>query len=190
MNDICQWACLQKQCIVILGDLNMDRLTPNRGEGKMLRDLKQVYNLTCLITEPTRVTMHSRTLLDVLLTNTPEMFTRCGVYNPEISDHCLIYGEMTDKVCKHKSKTITFRQTKNTDFQLFNEDLLNAPWHVSDIFTCVDDKYDYWRGLFENIANQHAPIKRKRVREKGYPLHDTGMEKGSEKQKEVRQNVC
>lgn len=50
-----------------------------------------------------------------------------------------------------------------------NEDLINAPWHVSDIFTCVEDKYDYWRGLFENIANQHAPIKRKRVREKDIP---------------------
>lgn len=91
-----QWACLQMQCIVVMGDLNMDRLIPNRGEGKMLRDLEQVYNLTCLITEPTRVTMYSQTLLDVLLTNTPEMFTRCGVYNPEISDHYLIYGEMTD----------------------------------------------------------------------------------------------
>ena len=75
MNDICQWACLQKQCVVILGDLNMEWLIPNRGEGKMLRDLEQVYNLTCLITEPTRVTMHSQTLLDVLLTNTPEI--RC-----------------------------------------------------------------------------------------------------------------
>ena len=66
---------------------------------------------------------------------------RClqGVYNPEISDHCLIYGEMTDKVCKHKPKTITFKQTRNTDFEVFNEDLKNAPWHVSDIFTCVDD---------------------------------------------------
>ena len=70
MNDICQWACLQKQCIVILVDLNMDRLTPNRGKGKMLRDLEQLYNLTCLLTEPTRVTTYSQTLLDVLLTNT------------------------------------------------------------------------------------------------------------------------
>jgi len=42
MNDLCQWACLQKQCIVIMGDLNMDRLIPNRGERKMLRALEQV----------------------------------------------------------------------------------------------------------------------------------------------------
>jgi len=88
------------------------------------------------------------------------MFTRCGAYNPEISDRYLIYGEMTDKVFKHKPKTITFRQTKNTDFELFNENLTNAPWHVGDIFTCVNYKYDYWRGMRESFANQHAPIKR------------------------------
>ena len=86
--------CLQKQSIVILGDLSMDPLIPDRGEGKMLRDLEQVYDLTCLITEPTRVTMHSRTLLDVLLINTPELFTRSGVYDPEISDQYLIYGQI------------------------------------------------------------------------------------------------
>ena len=33
----------------------MDRLSPGRGEGNMLRDLEEVYNLSCLITEPTRV---------------------------------------------------------------------------------------------------------------------------------------
>ena len=59
---------------MIIGDLNMDRLNPDKAEGKLLRDLEEVHNLSCLITEPTRVTMHSQTLLDVLLTNTPELF--------------------------------------------------------------------------------------------------------------------
>ena len=166
MNDICRWACLQTQTIVVFGDLNMDRLNPDRGEGKILRDLEEVYNLSCLITEPTRVTIHSQALLDVLLTNTPELFKNCGVYTPEISDHYLIYGQMTEKVCKHKPKTMTFRQTKNADFELLNQELMNAPWQVGDIFTSTDDQYDYWKGLFEYVVDQHAPVKRKRVREK------------------------
>lgn len=55
VNDLSQWSCLQKQGIVILGDMNMHRLRPGRSEGKMLRDLEEVYNLSSLITEPTRV---------------------------------------------------------------------------------------------------------------------------------------
>ena len=92
---------------------------------------------------------------------------------------------MTDEGCKHKPKTITFKQTKNTDFKLCNQDLINEPWHVGNIFTCVDDKYDYWRGLSESVANQHARLKRKRVREKDIPYMNTGMEKGFKKQREL-----
>ena len=34
LNDICVWASVLKQTIVITGDLNLDRLRPDRREGK------------------------------------------------------------------------------------------------------------------------------------------------------------
>lgn len=33
----------------------------------------------------------------------------------------------------------------------------------------MDDQYDYWKGLFESVVDQHAPTKKKRVREKDIP---------------------
>ena len=110
--------------------------------------------------------VYSQILFDVLLTNTPELFKRCGTFNPDLSDHHMIYGEMIEKVRKLRPKKITFRQTKNTNFELLNQELLNAPWHVGDKFSSV---YDYWSGLFENVVNLHAPLKSKRVREKDIP---------------------
>ena len=86
-----------------LGDLNLDRLRLDRAEGKLLKDLEEVNNLQCMITEPTRVTAHSESLLDVILTNNPELFKKCGVYQPEMSDHHMVFGEMMEKV--HKDKT-------------------------------------------------------------------------------------
>lgn len=58
LNHICQWAWFQKQSVIILGDLNLDRLRLDRAEGKLLKDLEEVNNLRCMITEPTRVTAH------------------------------------------------------------------------------------------------------------------------------------
>ena len=78
----------------------------------------------------------------------------------------MIYGEMTEKVNKHTIKTLVHRQTKTTDFDNFNKDLLDAPWHVGEIFDDLDDAYDYWRNLFDSIANEHAPMRKKRVRER------------------------
>lgn len=169
LNDLCQWASFQKQTIVILGDLNTNRMKPNYGEGKILKDLEEVNSLKCMIEEPPRITTNSETLLDVILTNAPKMFKKCGTYEPEISDHRMIYGELTEKVRMHKIKTITFRQTKKTDFEELNRDLIDAPWYVGDIFSNSDEKYDYWRALFESIVDKHAPMKKKRVREKDIP---------------------
>ena len=169
INDLVMWASLQKQTIVLVGDLNMDRLKPNEREGKILTDLEEVNNMTCMISEPTRITPNSSTLLDVILTNTSELFRKCGVYDPAISDHSLVFGIMKENVCKCKSKVITFRSLKNTDIEQLNRDLLNAPWHVADIFNDIDDKYNYWSGLFESVVDAHAPLKRKKVRDKDTP---------------------
>ena len=70
------WASLQKQLVILLGDLNMDRLRPETREGKILKDLEDVHGVQCMITEPTRITQTSETLLDVILTNKPQMLKK------------------------------------------------------------------------------------------------------------------
>ena len=169
MNDIVMWAGLQKQSVVLVGDLNMDRLKPAERLGKILVDLEEVNNLQCMILELTRITPTTATLLDVILTNQPDLFRKCGVHHLALSDHSMVCGIMRDKVCKHQPKIITYRSTKNIDNALLNQDLITAPWHVASIFDDIDDKYDYWNGLFESIVNEHAPIKRKRVRKNDVP---------------------
>ena len=162
-----QWAYFKTKTVIIVGDVNLERLRLDRSEGKILKDLEEVNDLHYLINEPTRVTANSQTRIDVMLTNNPDLFKNYGVYNPEFSDQSIIYGEMTEKVKKHSTKTLVHRQTsKATDFYKFNKDLLDAPWHVGEIFDDLDDAYDYWRNLFDSIENEHAPMRKKWVREK------------------------
>ena len=47
-------ATMECQTIIITGDLNLDRLKP---EEQLLLDLEKIYDLKCLITKPTRVTL-------------------------------------------------------------------------------------------------------------------------------------
>ena len=122
LNVICMWLSMYKQTFVILGDLNLDRLKPETREGKILKDLEEIHSLEGMITTPTRITNTSATLLDVTLTNKPEIFTECGTYEQAISDHLMITS-----VYKHKPNVISFRSTKNLNIRKFNEDLRNAP---------------------------------------------------------------
>ena len=56
---------------MIIGDLNLDRLRPDKVEGKLIRDLEETLGLECLINQPTRVTNITQTLIDVIMTNQP-----------------------------------------------------------------------------------------------------------------------
>lgn len=110
----------KKKTVIIFDDLNLDRLRLDRSEGKILRYLEEVNDLHCLKNETKRATVTSQTLIDVMLTKNPELFKNRGVYNPEISDHSMIYGEMTQKGKKPTTKNLVDCQSK-TDF---NKDLL------------------------------------------------------------------
>ena len=78
LNGICTWASLRRNFVTVIGDINLDRLRPDKSEGKLLLDLEVEQELTCLIDKPTRMEKkglsHTSTLIDVLLTNKPERF--------------------------------------------------------------------------------------------------------------------
>jgi len=44
---------------------------------------------------------HSSTLLDVILTTQPDFFRERGVYNPEISDHHMVYASLKERAVQH-----------------------------------------------------------------------------------------
>ena len=126
LHDLISWASLQKQFIIITGDLNLDRLKPDLREGKILHDIEEIHGLTCMITKATRVTKDSQTLLDVILTKKPELFRECNVYNPEISDHAMVYGVLTEKAIYYPNKVISVRNFKNLNVENLQNDFKMA----------------------------------------------------------------
>ena len=123
MKSVPAWITLQRQFIIIMGDLNLNKLRPGEKEGKILCDLEEVYDLECLIKEPTRITENSSTLLDVILTNQPDFFRGSYVYNPEISDHHMVYALLKERAVQHKTRILKVRSYKNFNEKNFKEDL-------------------------------------------------------------------
>ena len=52
----------------------------------------ELYQLTQIINDPTRITESTRSLLDVCITTSPEKIISSGVKHLGISDHSLIYA--------------------------------------------------------------------------------------------------
>ena len=76
--------------IIIAGDLNCDMLK-TAHEAKALNDFCHCLNLTQLIDKPTRVTLRSLTLIDVMMTSNKDLIAGSGVLETYISDHFVVY---------------------------------------------------------------------------------------------------
>ena len=75
----------------ILGDLNCDMLKSVSDQPtKTLKTIYEAYQLSQLITEGTRITNRSCTLIDHYVTSMPEKINLSGVIHTGISDHSLI----------------------------------------------------------------------------------------------------
>lgn len=103
------------------------------------------------------VSLITESLIDVILNNEPELFNDCGVYDPELSDHASARQDYLIQIIK------VF------DAKKYKEDLIQAPWLVSEIFDTIDDKYNFVETLLSCIINEHLPVKQMRVRPKDVP---------------------
>ena len=156
--------------IVVLGDFNCD-FTPNVN-SKEVKDLKFVsdmHQLHQLITLPTRVTSHSKTIIDLFFTSKPELYENSGVIQTAISDHFMIYAIRSCKPIKGKHKTIDYRCYKKFDEEAFLDDLCNVSWKDIEKFDNVNDAVDLWQQMFSTIVDKHVPKKSKRVKAKPTP---------------------
>ena len=78
---------------LIMGDMNINHLQPDASPCKFFTTyVTEPFALTQVITEPTRITSTSSTLIDLMLISCPENVKVQGVVDtPGISDHCLTF---------------------------------------------------------------------------------------------------
>ena len=117
------------------------------------------YGLYTLITQPTRITIHSATLLDNIFTNVPFNNAKSGVIINDISDHLPIFAVInyrgwisTENLKKYK----TIRQFTDENMQALNNYLIRFDWTTITSSTDVDECYS----LFIDAINFHCPFKK------------------------------
>lgn len=71
----------------LLGDINVDLLPDTSVSNVVLEHILDIYGLDQLITEHTRITLNSRSLIDLCVRNSPSKIAKCGAVQLAISDH-------------------------------------------------------------------------------------------------------
>ena len=144
---------------MIVGDTNCNLLpqTSDRN-AELLKFITETYQYIQLIDQPTRITTTTRTLIDHIFTNKPDIIRNHGVLHVGISEHSLIYAIYKHNTPKTDPKVIESRQFKNFDSDAFIEDIKETPFHLASLLDDPNEMWEVWKSLFLEIANKHAPI--------------------------------
>lgn len=84
---------------------------------------------------------------------------KSGTIDAGISDHKMVYIVLNTNLLRPKAKTVITRSFKNFDTQSFLEDLSQVPFSVSYVFDDVDDVYWCWEKMYNQVLDDHAPIR-------------------------------
>nr|CAI5823660.1 unnamed protein product [Callosobruchus analis] len=126
--------------IVLTGDINIDLLKTNNAVSQCF----DAYGLTQVITDPTRVTETTATLIDPLYLKKPDTCLRSGVINADLfSDHGLVFCELSFDHAKTRQKYITFRDFTKFEQETFDNDLYSIPWHEIIYMKNIEDKVKF-----------------------------------------------
>lgn len=150
--------------IFCLGDFNVNMLDKNALSSK-IKELCRSCNLSQLITETTRNTETSSSLIDLILTNSQNIVSQ-GSIHCGISDHNLIYSVSKTYKSKYTPKTIKFRSFKHFDKVKFVFDLANANWLPMYQASTIDSACEHFTSIVTSVANVHAPYTERRVKGK------------------------
>ena len=161
-------ATTSNKDILLLGDFNINMLhsQPNWNCTTSLFGLKQ------MVTSPTRVSCTSSTLIDHIYTNSDSLLSKIWVPQTSISDHFPVCCTLCNKSIPQLNKghkEITFRSFKKFEPLAFLHDLSQLPFSEIYQLTDPDAAIQKWYDLFLSVLNRHAPLCRKRIKNKQLP---------------------
>jgi hypothetical protein len=167
----------QFSAVFILGDFNAhynfkETLTSNTDVGVILYNFLECNNLSQLIEEPTRISLHGETILDLIVTDSPGFFISSGTLSPPANcDHNIVFANLHVLTRKTKAYKRSVRNYNNVDVAGLNTALNVVNWDSAfnghnETIDCI---YDKWINLFNSIVDVYIPIKHVTIRPKDKP---------------------
>ena len=145
--------------ILLVGDINVDLLRPSVNRNN-ISNFEQDFSLTQLITWPTRITLHSQTLIDHLYISNPELYHHHATINPGLSHHSLIFTSRKKGKITKERETRFIRSYKNFDQIAFDHDV--RVHNCDSVYACkdVNEAVSCLHFELSQIINDHMPLKK------------------------------
>ena len=135
---------------IVMGDFNIDMRSCSTSKWL---NLIQLFDLTQIVTEPTRITQTSATLIDHVYTNSPGNIVEFVVSKLSVSDHYPVCfsRKINCKLSQHEHITISYRSFKKNNEERFVNDLSFDMQNFHPNKSHIDEDFDIWSSILSNI---------------------------------------
>lgn len=162
LNDILDKLFKIYKNIILTGDLNINTETENTNHRKLL-DIIKMYNLQSVIKSPTRVTHHTTTTIDHIITNLHESRFSCEVINSLLSDHYAQHINIHMNITEQKMYS-QFRDTRENNLITLYTLLKSENWSGVLQELDVDKQLDLFYSIFMSHYNAACPLVTRKVK--------------------------
>ena len=152
-HSLLEHSVRNRKNVVILGDLNSD-LIAKGYEGRRLLRIFGSFDLHNVVKDPTRTTVTTSTLLDLLITTDTSKIITSGTIDPGLFDRCLIYGIVKLQRKRTPPKYICAKNYKQVNIEKLKYAFNTARWSAIEAFDDSDDITWVWETLVARITHK------------------------------------
>lgn len=153
LSDFCENDIDYSKVNVFVGDINIDLLS----DEFYARKLKECINdstMKQIITEPTRITKNSRTLIDHVMTNDVNSVKYRILNDEKISDHSTVSILLSGKESNKESEKIKILKYDENDLtNFFTANQCDLPRNVD-----VNEKSEFFMSLIRDFSNKFSKV--------------------------------
>ena len=191
INNVCR--NIRNKTVYMCGDFNVDLLQYDKHNATN-NFIDQLYSLGLhpLITRPTRITSHSKTLIDNIFTTNLSSIIQCGLIINDMSDHLPIF-QITE--CTHFkcSKVVSNRRRIVNDQKLnvLMNKLKETNWNKILCSEDVNEMYNTFTDNLTKIYNTVCPIVNQKTinKQTDKPWMTSSLKQACKKKKSAVQTV-
>ena len=151
--------------LLLTGNFNLNLLNTRDSNTKRYKLMLARQKLTSMILSPTRITNTSKSCIDHLVTNRPDLYHNAGVFDPGLSDHALVFASRKKKKENrhiHYVRCTSYRHFNATNFY---NDALATDWSCIESTDDIEAATDLFMNMMLEICNRHAPYTNLKLRD-------------------------
>lgn len=156
--------------IFLLGDFNFPQImwssespmfNSSSSQVSDFLNLCSTFTLTQLVTQPTRITDSTATVLDLVLTSRPDSVS-CMTYLPGLSDHLILSFDISVPALETRKTTKQIRDYKKANFDAINTELSTFLDIFLDNFDnrTVEANWNLFLRKVDELTNKYIPLRK------------------------------